>query len=317
MPWIVAWWSSSTTPMLASLARWCLAEDGESPSRSASAFGVSGSECRRISSTIRIRVGLIKIFIAASPRSVSTWSGSFGNVGFCSSDIRVASFHHNNYTITIIVTSRGPPPFFRLHAGAAKARYVNSLPRDRKTYVERWRIFWYDKRAGVGPARIAKGAAVWYSWVQGRFFRAVRSEKRTRKPAPFPCKIETTGSMPPHGCIAGPLLAADHRVPCSADHRAVDAGLHFRQRLDRRTQRHCHLHQHPLHAGAACHPDERGLQLPWRAGHDPHQLFGCLHHQQYGGFWRQHPRSADRAVRGAVLNRCVQRGGKLLRHPDL
>ena len=32
-------------------------------------------------------------------------------------------------------------------------------------------------------------------------------------------------------------------------------------------------------------------------------------------FGGQHPRSADRAVRGAVLNRCVQRGGKLLRHP--
>ena len=43
-----------------------------------------------------------------------------------------------------------------------------------------------------------------------------------------------------------------------------------------------------VHEAPAGHYAQRGVQLPGRAGDDPLQQLGGLHHQQHGGLWRRH-----------------------------
>ena len=105
-----------------------------------------------------------------------------------------------------------------------------------------------------------------------------------------------------YGRIVFLISQPDGRQPRSSYYGGAHAGRDFCQRLDRRAQRHCHLHHHPLPGGPEGHYYQRGLQLPGRAGDDPLQQLGGLHHQQHGGLWRRHPGGPYRPVRGAVFH---------------
>ena len=133
--------------------------------------------------------------------------------------------------------------------------------------------------------------------------------------APVPARRISEDGIKLYGCVIFILSRCHERQPRAADYGALDIGRHLRQRLDRRAQRHCHLHHHPVHEAPAGHYAQRGVQLPGRAGDDPLQQLGGLHHQQHGGLWRRHPGGTYRPVRGAVFHCGLQRGGFHVRHP--